>query len=189
MNYYQSFLLILLILLHPVLAFQPLHVLANTSKDDTSVSILPGPLTLTYQSNTIVMNNHKDNVITGRIGKLMITDATGSASGWHVNVKASPVIEKQISGIETILPSGSLQLHKQDAKIKSNGGTFPQFFTGNYISLDNGRANTILTAYPPNGMGQYEITFPNNSLRLLVPQYKQGNTYSTTFTFSVIQGP
>lgn len=157
---------------------------------EPTFTILPGPLTLDYPVKHVEMTYHKETrTFYGEISTLVVTDATGSGVGWHIDVMASPVMLTYDNGKIEKLPEGFLTLHKGGAKMTSNGGKFPHFFDSNYIAIDKGEPVKILTANTDEGMGQFHIDFAPKSLQLYVPNYEEDNTYYSTITFSITQGP
>lgn len=155
-----------------------------------TASIKPGSLTLeTPSESTKFTLNEKESIAIGNAGTLVVTDATGSGSGWHVSVRSSSVLESKADGSTTTLHDRSFRLHKGGAKMTSNGGLFPHFFDSNYLVLDNGKPNKVLTAYKDEGMGQFHIVFADDSLRLYIPNYNETSTYSVSITWSITQGP
>jgi hypothetical protein len=153
-------------------------------------TIKPGPLTLVTTSERIKFSLNKERTFaTSSAGTLVVTDATGSGAGWHVTVEGSPVFEEKSDGTLSNLPKGSFRLYKGGTEMTSNGGVFPHFFDSNYLVLDDGKQNTVLTAYADEGMGQCHIMFADDSMRLYLPRYNENSTYFTSITWSITQGP
>nr|WP_309099190.1 WxL domain-containing protein [Fredinandcohnia onubensis] len=176
------------VLLHIIVV--PQMTIAASSKGAASATIKPGPLTLeTPSESTKFTLNEEKSIATGNAGTLVVTDATGSGEGWRVLVTGSPILETKADGSTTTLPEGSFRLYKGGAKMTSNGGLFPHFFDSNYLVLDNGKQNTLLTAYDDEGMGRFHISFTEDSLRWFLPNYNETSTYSVPIAWSITQGP
>lgn len=182
------FVCLAIVLLHIIVVSQ--ITIAASSKGAASATIKPGPLILeTPTESTKFTLNEEKSIVTGNAGTLVVTDATGSGSGWHVSVEGTSVLETKADGSTTTLPEGSFRLYKGGAKMTSNGGVFPHFFYSNYLVLDNGKPNTVLTAYNGEGMGQFHISFAEESLRMYLPNFKETSIYSVSITWSITQGP
>ncbi|WP_169891028.1 WxL domain-containing protein [Litchfieldia alkalitelluris] len=168
----------------------PKVTIASSSEGFASATIKPGPLTLeTPRESTKFTLNEEKSIVTGNAGTLVVTDATGSGLGWRVLVTGSPILETKADGSTTILSEGSVRLYKGGAKMTSNGRSFPHFFDSNYLVLVKGKPNTVLTAYNDEGMGQFHISFADDSLRMYLPNYNETSTYSVSITWSITQGP
>lgn len=182
----KIFVFLALVLLHITIVVPQRTIDASS---DTTATIKPGPLIIDSPSTPTFTLNEEKHFATGNTGTLVVTDATGSGEGWRVSVTGSPIIETKADGSTTTLPEGSFRLYKGGAKMTSNGGMFPHFFDSNYIVLDNGKQNAVVTAYDDEGMGQFNISFADDSHRLYLPNYNKTSTYSVSITWSITQGP
>ncbi len=128
-----------------------------------------------------------------KINNFTVSDSTGSGLGWHVKVKADQF--KLVGGTDTDsskLPLHSLSLESlatvtaQDTESMDPAGNI------NKLSgfIDSSDGVEILSAPVDEGMGTYDVSFAEESLKLtLLPKHVKAGTYESTITVSITSGP
>lgn len=168
------------------------------------LSITAPPVTTDFGNVTLTSGVVKP---TAALGTLSVVDATGSGSGYKVNVSASQFTEVTpgggYSGATTakFLPLSSLKIAVPSA-ISATGGTSSPVPTASIAALtviDSGAPVKLFSAAINEGMGSYDVTFPVASLELTVDiataQVDSTNyvgvptPYSSTITWSIVTGP
>ncbi|MCP8615732.1 WxL domain-containing protein [Salirhabdus salicampi] len=184
------------ILLIPVVivicSFGPSIMVNTETSDQTKVQILPGNLDVEVISSPNNFSTHDNqSYIYANFGEILITDATGSGKGWHLQVESSPVTVHFDDGTYETIPKdkAKIELSNEQVMVTSNGSTLPQLFQSNFIPLNDGQPVTLLTAKRDEGMGITTVQFPNDSLRIQVPETDRSVEYDFTLTWHIQQGP
>lgn len=188
------------------------QVLAATSGTTTAtVGIQSGGLSITAPAVTSDFGNVTltAGVVkpTATLGTLTLVDATGSGSGYKVNVSASQFTEVTPSSgwapttSAKKLPLSSLKIAAPSA-VTPVGGTLspaPKSSIGGLTVVDSGSPLKLLSAAANEGLGSYDVSFSTNSLELTVDvgtaQVDTTNypgvptPYSSTITWSIVTGP
>lgn len=160
-----------------------------------------GGLNLIY--NPSVSNDGDFGVITtdgatqevfSNIGSITVTDHQGTGGGWNLTVQASPF--QEVGGLGYSIPMGSLTLSGIQAV--SQGISFVK--TDDSI-IDSNSPVSLASANTNEGMGNTDITFPNQGYKLLLdtslPLVDSSNLtgmdnstpYEAIVTWSVSTGP
>jgi len=165
---------------------------ALASGASTSVILSAGTLSF---STTPSASNFPTTSLTGlqqtihtELASWGVTDARGTAGGWHVTFQAS-----QFSGPGPItLPTGSLAL---TAPVVSPNGVnlaAPPLVQGASFVLDGGSAVGIVHALEATGQGAWSMTQANaggGDLTLTIPANAAAGTYTSNLTFTLAAGP
>ncbi len=164
---------------------------ADTKTSDISTEFQGGSLEL---SGAPIVGGFGDIQLDGtKLDKLSslegftITDATGTGSGWTVELSASQ-FENELEGRQltsTLNLQGGVHLEAGegssdlDTISKPDGVEAMNFFDG-----------IILSAGVNGGMGQYTVSFDEDALNLKVdPKDAFAGTYKSTITVELTSGP
>lgn len=122
---------------------------------------------------------------------LSVSDLTGSGAGWYVTVEAVPMND----GNGHSLSGSNLSIQNISSVASAGGGgsTLPTVQgTGPYV-IDAGGSVKILSAAIGAGMGQYNVNFPANALKLTVNtnniNVSASSYYATSIVWTVVTGP
>jgi hypothetical protein len=157
----------------------------------TGAKSISAPTLNNFPSTTL--SGAPQNISTSFSGPLEITDTTGLGDGWHVTVQSTQLQESGGKGLK--LPSGSITLNKPTSITQTDGPSCPApSVKGGPWVIDEGSADTILSAAQGAGKGTWDVTFPANALQLnLNPATTFTDsgitTYNATITWSVVAGP
>jgi hypothetical protein len=184
---------------------------ATSGTTPTTVGIQGGSLTITAPAVTTDFGNVSlasgSTTANAALGTLAVTDATGTGSGYKVNVQASQFTEVTPGGgyagatSAKLLPLSSLKVAPPTG-VSAVGGTtsaLPTSVIAANTVIDSGSAVKILSAAVNEGMGSYNVSFPANSLVLAIDvataqvdatNYPAVATpYSSTITWTIVTGP
>ena len=169
--------------------FAATAMLGGTALAASTVLIKAGSLTIT----TPTVGNFADVTLDGSahttnasVGTFNVIDATGSGSGWKVNVQATQFTTGGATPI--LLAASSLQLAAPTVAAVGTASAVPSIVSGPY-TIDAGSAVKIASAAANAGMGTYLFTPPASALTLSIPASAYVGTYSSTVTVSVVTGP
>lgn len=181
----------------------PLSQAATTDTSVVNVGITGGALSIT---SPVVTSDFGDVTLDGTVqtlnatlDKLTTSDASGAGAGWRVTVKASQFLE--VGGAGLTLPSDSLSLLSPTSVVPVGGTTSasPTFNAGSPWVIDGTSSVSIISAATNTGMGNFDITFPANTLSLTLDPattYVDNvnfpatpTPFSSTLTWTIISGP
>jgi hypothetical protein len=130
---------------------------------------------------------------TAVVDPFVVTDTSLPANGWHVTIAATPFClgaapsagATSCSG--TGLPNGSLRVHAPTTVTAGSGGsgTAPTLLAST-PTIDGGAGATIVSA-PFGNTGTWNVGA--SSLVLTVASSTTPGTYSSTITYTAVQGP
>ncbi|WP_067727694.1 WxL domain-containing protein [Oceanobacillus damuensis] len=160
---------------------------ATTTDAGTSTTVTGGSLSINDASispfGEITLNGLIQN-LTATVEPFSVVDATGTGSGWNLNIKATQL--KTADGLKT-LPFNSLSISTPTitAEEGSSSASVIGIGTGN---IDSDTGVQLLTADTDEGMGTFGITGSSLNLNLQPKDVKAG-TYASTVTFNLVTGP
>lgn len=127
------------------------------------------------------------------LGEFTIEDYTGLGEGWNLSVSAN-----RLSSGNLTLPANSLFIDTTGLMHDSKDGQGSVSIASDLLYIDDGSSHLIAEAVENNGLGKHILEFQNDSLRLEVSpeefpngqvvDNEDGNTYTTTITFTLTQG-
>lgn len=142
--------------------------------------IIEAPSTVTLPA---VPLSGSQQVTSTQLSNLDLVDASGTGTGWRVDVQASPVV----AGGKT-LQTGLLKMDKvvNAEKVDSTSSSVPTPTTTSQAVVDSG-AVTILKANVGDGMGSYKANM--GKVYLTVPANTYAGTYTVNLTYSLVTAP
>ncbi|MCM3113644.1 WxL domain-containing protein [Lederbergia lenta] len=111
-----------------------------------------------------------------------------TGEGWRLSVSASPL---KLVGEPYTLPNGTISLEPISSikKIGNTVGNIPTKTMTNKEIIDNGEV-IVLGATSGNGIGEYEVAFPNNALNIVIdPTTTKTGKYQSTLTWNLVLAP
>ena len=153
----------------------------------TSVRIIAGPLSMSSPTVNAVASVPLDGTAQATsipLNDLTVTDATGTGTGWHLAVQATP-----LSTADGHLPPGSLRLscpglNRADRMTPGHLET-----TANACLIDTDAAVMLADATPGDGsMGSFSSQGAD-AIFVNVPADTPAGNYSSTVFISLITGP
>ena len=169
---------------------------------NVKAGIVSGPLAIVAPNSSLDLGNvtltGQNQTIVSSLGNLLVTDATGTFSGYHVSVEATRF--SQLGGIGLMFPSSSLQLAMPNhINVLSGSSMLAPASTGSFSIIDGGSPVSVVSAELGKGAGSYEFTFPVNALTLTLKPDSQltdaihfndtATPFRSTLTWSIISGP
>jgi len=165
-------------------------VFADTKTNDVDINVQAGEFSLTTSSiesfGNITLLATPQTYNTSFQNGFTVKDLRGSQAGWRLDVEASPFT----SGANT-LPKGSLTLDPifEINRVGTGSGNPPTKSTTTNVVIDDGKIE-IARAGAGEGMGVFEITFPNDALSLVVDATTaKVGTYESTLTWTLVTAP
>lgn len=176
---------------------------ATTGTSVVNVGVTGGALSITAPTvlldfgNTTLTGNTQ--TLNATLGGFTAGDATGTGNGWRVTVRASQFTE--VGGAAFTLPTDILQMSAPTTVAPTGGTTsaVPSIKTGAPWTIDGASSVTVLSAAVNQGMGNYQVTVPGNTLTLTLnpattkidaTNFPAAPTpYRSTLTWTVITGP
>jgi hypothetical protein len=153
---------------------QTVHLAVNGSVlafDQVGNSITMAPITL----------NGQQQVTSGAINNVTVTDARGSLTGWTVIATMTDLSD--LSGMpHHSIPAANMGWTPSCALQNATSGDLADVTTGAAAQLDNTTARTLCTAVPGGGGGTFVGSAP---LSLTVPASVFATNYSATLTLTV----
>ncbi|WP_078550282.1 WxL domain-containing protein [Litchfieldia alkalitelluris] len=158
-----------------------------TSSFAANSSITGGSLSMTQptvDNFAAVTLNGQIQTTTASLGAFTVTDATGTGSGWQLNVKASQFTDS-VKGLT--LPTNSLDIALPTVTAQA-GASDVSTLTKASGKVDNATGVKILSAALNGGMGAYDVSANTLTLNLQPKDVKAG-TYTSTVSVTVTTGP
>lgn len=124
-------------------------------------------------------------VVSTDISPLVIQDWRDTSNDWKLRISATPLTKVDDN---YQIPSGSIRIKpiSQITKIEGNG-TLPNKKISSTQIIDNSAVDLLEGI---NSKGKFQVTFPSNSLELLVdPTVMKVGNYKTTITWELVFGP
>lgn len=165
---------------------------AETATTTVNVTVIGGLLNIDVEEPTIDLGSitidGKTQTLAMDLGTMKVLDFTGMGAGWHVTVEATPFT----NGAKE-LPKNSLKLLgiESISPINEPKG-MPSFDENTSYVLDGGTAQTIITAEKGMGMGEFNVEFAEEALKLTVntAQILASETpYKSIITYTIVAGP
>jgi hypothetical protein len=169
---------VLVVVATPVYAVDTLNIPTSLAISGGGIHVVSDPASLVFAPVTLTGTPQVTNAT---LNKLTILDASGSGSGWHVSVSATPLTD----GVNTF-PINSMSIDDPSGISTASSSPSPTLSTGGVI--DNG-AVTLASAAIGEGMGEYDIEFGADSLNLAVGSTAVVGSYTGTMTVTVSTGP
>jgi hypothetical protein len=159
---------------------------ATSDTSEASATISAGSLSILVGLNDIAFSttlDGTDQVLTDEdITGWAAEDATGSGSGWHVNVSGEDFSD---GGTNTIAVANfKIKLLDTDISVVA-GNTKPSSSITSYTALDPTPA-ALMSASADTGMGEYNFA---PDFQLSVPAETYAASYDSTVTLEIVSGP
>ncbi|UYX55670.1 WxL domain-containing protein (plasmid) [Bacillus thuringiensis] len=137
--------------------------------------------------------NGENQVSYSKLESLKIHDSRNMSDGWRLNMSVSPFRAPNES---KNLPNNSLYLNGvlNIEKTKGPKTEFPEIKMPK-TAIDNGSTITLINAPKERAIGEYQIDFPENVLKLLIDPGKtyigqdKKTSYESIITWSIVAGP
>ncbi len=162
----------------------------KTKTNDVDINVQAGEFSVTTSNidsfGSITLDATPQTYQTSFEKEFTVKDLRGSQDGWRLDVEASPFT----SGANT-LPKGSLTLDPifEINRVGTGSGNPPTKSTTTNVVIDDGKIE-IARAGAGEGMGVFEITFPNDALSLVVDATTaKVGTYESTLTWTLVTAP
>lgn len=159
----------------------------NTSIDAEATATVQGG-SLSIQDNVgiapfeSILLDGSTQTETTSVDPFSVIDATGTGSGWNLNVKADPLTSEGGS-----LPAGSLRISGTSVTAQE-GSSEANKITIGAGNIDSTEGVKLLTASAGEGMGTFNIADTDLTLNIQ-PKDAMAGTYSSTVTFNLVTGP
>lgn len=165
----------------------PANAASNTTTTTKATIVVNGGARTIDTNESVTLPNvplsGQQQITSVQLDNLKLIDASGTGTGWRVDVSASPVK----AGDKT-LNTGLLKIDKiQSAeKVDVTSSDVPQATTNGQAIVDNGVV-TLLKADIGDGMGSYKVNM--GKVYLTVPANTYAGTYSANLTYSLVTAP
>lgn len=153
-----------------------------------NLEIISVPKSIMFSS---IKLNGEQQLSYANLEPIRILDSRNQTEGWRLNMSV-----RNFASSEGKLPPNSLFLNSkvQINRVKGPETKLPELKMPN-AAIDNGSTITLLQAPKGTAIGEYEIKFGENALKLIINpgttyiNYEKETTYSSSITWSLISGP
>lgn len=172
----------------------PVALAAQTATAETTVTVRPGPLSLsgiTVSDFDAVTIDGTATLTPATLSDFAVADFRGSGAGWHLTAQATQFAEYDaetgyVPGGAT-LAQGSLWMDAPEVSpVGDTSSPAPVVPPGPH-AIDIDGVVTFATAAADTGMGEYAFTAA--SLNLSLPADVRATTYRSTVTVDLVSGP